>query len=111
MDVRVLVHLETVPGDQRLAWWAESPDVPGFSALDDDLPSLIVRTNLALEELLEDRQPIVSFELVSDPPRSDNPAPDAPFIPDGQESPGGESPRNPGQEGLAVTARPTVSAA
>lgn len=53
MTVRLLVHVERVPekGLAPFVWWAESPDVPGFSAAEDYLPALIKSCRDALAEL------------------------------------------------------------
>jgi predicted RNase H-like HicB family nuclease len=32
MDITLYVHVEKVPGEQAFAWWAQSDDLPGFSA-------------------------------------------------------------------------------
>jgi hypothetical protein len=104
----VLVHLEAIPGQPRLAWWAESPDVTGFSALDEDLPALMVRTEIVLRDLLGSRPFEVHYELVADAASADNPAPDAVFVPAGAADP--LPAPNPGQE-VAITARPLVPAA
>lgn len=53
MAIRLLVHLEPV-GDQQV-WWAESPDVPGFSASDMTLRDLLSRASWALTEIAEER--------------------------------------------------------
>jgi hypothetical protein len=109
MDIRVLVHLEAVPGEARLVWWAESPDVPGFSALDDDLPGLMVRTEIALGDQLSGEALMLHYELVSDEASTDNPAPETEFVKTGAD--GLDVPRsNPGQD-VAITARPLVPAA
>ena len=53
MSVRLLVHVEKVGDDATppFVWWAESPDVPGFSAAEDYLPALIESCRRALAEL------------------------------------------------------------
>lgn len=53
MAIRLLVHLEPA-GDQQV-WWAESPDVPGFSASDATLRDLLARSSWALTEIAEER--------------------------------------------------------
>lgn len=74
MTIRLLVHLE--PAGDRQLWWAESPDLPGFSASDDTLRALLARANWALAEITEEHgdDPIVDvmYELVGTS-GSDNP--------------------------------------
>jgi predicted RNase H-like HicB family nuclease len=38
--ISLLVHGEFLPDARKIAWWAESPDVPGFSAAADTLVEL-----------------------------------------------------------------------
>jgi predicted RNase H-like HicB family nuclease len=40
MDITLLVHVERVPGEQAFAWWAESDELPGFSAAGDSMQEL-----------------------------------------------------------------------
>ena len=50
----VIVHAE--PGrDDRLIWWAESPDLAGFSAAGDTLTELRIVAEHAVRELSADR--------------------------------------------------------
>lgn len=44
------IHLESV--DDEVVWWADSPDVPGFSAAAPSLVELRERASAALEEIL-----------------------------------------------------------
>lgn len=37
------------------SWWADSPDLPGFSAADSDLQELRVTARMALRDILGDR--------------------------------------------------------
>lgn len=63
MAIRLLVHLEP-SGDQQV-WWAESPDVPGFSASDATLKDLLARSTWALAEITEERgEDPASMDLV-----------------------------------------------
>lgn len=48
--IRLVIHLEQPSPEVPLVWWAESPDLPGFSVMDDDLQGLIVRSKLAIED-------------------------------------------------------------
>jgi hypothetical protein len=53
MGVELLIHLELVPaGHPRFVWWAESPQLPGFSAAADHLPDLLRRAYAAVPEVL-----------------------------------------------------------
>lgn len=53
LNVRLLVHLEVVPGgDPAFVWWAESDEVPGFSAAADHLPDLMKQAVDALGDIL-----------------------------------------------------------
>lgn len=47
--IELIIHLEGVDGEA--VWWAESPDVPGFSAAAPSLIELRERAQAALEEL------------------------------------------------------------
>lgn len=51
--IRLLIHLAPA-GDQQV-WWAESPDVSGFSASDETLTDLLVRSTWTLEEIAAER--------------------------------------------------------
>lgn len=53
MDVRVVLHLEPA-GDAGMVWWAESPDVPGFSATDAGLNELVNICEAALADIASD---------------------------------------------------------
>lgn len=32
MEIKILVHGELIPESGAVSWWAEAPDLPGFSA-------------------------------------------------------------------------------
>jgi predicted RNase H-like HicB family nuclease len=74
MNVTVRIHLEQT--EVGATWWAEVPEVPGFSALGTSLDELMARSRVALTEIAAERWPTarlhMRFELVpvSD---SDNP--------------------------------------
>ena len=74
MTIRLLIHLE--PAGDRQLWWAESPDLPGFSASEDTLRDLLARANWAISEIAEESGvgPMVdvTYELVGTS-GSDNP--------------------------------------
>lgn len=63
MRVEVQLHLEAVP-DEGFVWWAESPDVSGFSAAASHLPELLERCDSALSEILDDSLEI-AYRMVS----------------------------------------------
>lgn len=73
MDVRLLVHLER-HGDGA-TWWAESPQVPGFSVAADSLTELQILAKWALADILcEDGGDVsVTVELVENEPITSNP--------------------------------------
>jgi len=55
MLIDLIVHLERVPeGKPHFVWWAESVDVPGFSAAADHLPQLLEQAESALRAALPD---------------------------------------------------------
>lgn len=68
MSVCLLVHVERVGDDASppFVWWAESPDLPGFSAAEDYLPALIESCRRALAELRPGED--VTFRLDAPPP-------------------------------------------
>lgn len=77
MDVRLLVHLERQAGDG--IWWAEAPQVPGFSVAADSLVELQGLAKWALADILrengDDTEPVnVTVELVANEPFTSNPA-------------------------------------
>ena len=47
--VQLHVHLERVDGHP--CWWADSPDVPGFSATADSLPEVVSRATWAIHDI------------------------------------------------------------
>jgi hypothetical protein len=51
MDVNVLIHLEAVTEEHQFVWWAESPELPGFTASADDLPTLLRKCGAVVREL------------------------------------------------------------
>jgi predicted RNase H-like HicB family nuclease len=52
--VDILIHAEEVSGSE-LSWWAEAPDVPGFSAAANRLVELRQLVSQSLGEIAEDR--------------------------------------------------------
>jgi hypothetical protein len=50
-DIRLLVHLE-MGDDGAASWWAESPDVPGFSAVSNSLSDVQIRSQWAIMDIL-----------------------------------------------------------
>jgi len=59
--IRVFVHLEavgTAPGAAGFSWWAESPDVPGYSAAADHLYDLLQLAEEGLPGFLGEQRDI-----------------------------------------------------
>jgi hypothetical protein len=54
VDVQVILHLELTPDLARL-WWAESPEIPGFSATASSVPELTRLTIEALDDIARER--------------------------------------------------------
>jgi hypothetical protein len=52
MNVRLYVHVESTPSGPT--WWAESPELPGFSAAASSLSELSVRAKWAVVDILRD---------------------------------------------------------
>ncbi len=52
MTIHLIMHLEAfeIDGLREVAWWAESPDVPGFSAA---APTVVRLRSSALEALVD----------------------------------------------------------
>jgi predicted RNase H-like HicB family nuclease len=80
MDVRLLIHLDRLDDEQRAVWWAESPDVPGFSAVGDTLRELRSCSISALEEIcaapIVVREQLIAVEEPGDAvPRVDTESP------------------------------------
>jgi hypothetical protein len=67
--IRLVIHLQELSEDGSLVWWAESPDLPGFSASDVELQSLLVRTRWAVDEAYPELAgPEFTYEVASEPP-------------------------------------------
>ncbi|HET9732098.1 MAG TPA: hypothetical protein VFP54_05430 [Acidimicrobiales bacterium] len=65
MHVRLIVHLERVPDQpEEFVWWAETDQVPGFSAAAGHLPTLLERAKAALTEFIGD-EPELAYELAA----------------------------------------------
>jgi predicted RNase H-like HicB family nuclease len=56
MEVTLLLRLESIEEEPHFVWWAESPELPGFSAAADHLPQLLVQAKDAVLELHPDAQ-------------------------------------------------------
>lgn len=67
MNAQLVIHLDNADG--KLVWWAESPQVPGFTASADTLPELRGTIAEVLADLAEDLGEPVSFtsERLADP--------------------------------------------
>lgn len=55
--IELVIHIEAANGEA--VWWAESPEVPGFSAAAPTLAELRTRATAALAELRDDPVEIV----------------------------------------------------
>ena len=67
MKINLVIHLE--PVSEGLTWWAESPDIPGLSVLDDQLVNVLARADYAVREILIEQDADLSaleitYELV-----------------------------------------------
>lgn len=66
MDVTVRIHHEQT--DDGARWWAEVPELAGFSALGTSLDDIKTRSRIALTEIAAERWPMerlqMRFELV-----------------------------------------------
>lgn len=82
--MRLKIHLEAAgaPGD-GFVWWAESDDLPGFSAAADHLPELLVESTAAIKEIEGDDVEIIQEVVFDEEPRPQDPvwttAPEAPI--------------------------------
>jgi len=52
MEVTLLLRLESTEEEPHFVWWAESAEIPGFSAAADHLPQLLVQAEAAIRELV-----------------------------------------------------------
>lgn len=67
MLVQLHVYLES--GQDGPIWWSESPDVPGFHAIADRMPELIVRSHIALVDILRPADGLkLQTRLMGQPP-------------------------------------------
>ena len=77
MDVQLVIHLERA--DRDIVWWAETDDVPGFSAAADTLVDMRAHALAALAEIAAEQGETlgrVTERLVGEAAvRSANPAP------------------------------------
>jgi len=78
-QIDLLIHLEQVPDpDPGFVWWAESPDLPGFSAAADHLPDLLRQAEAAIDDLVADAE-IVPMLCSGDAGRQES-VPPAPSV-------------------------------
>lgn len=77
-DVTILVHLERTSAGP--AWWAESPEVPGLSVLEDELVKLLPQTKAAIAELLAERGETLGHARAYLVPADSRTAPVAPSV-------------------------------
>lgn len=73
MNVTMHAYLEPTGTGETSSWWSESPDVPGFYAAAEHLPELIIRSEVAVREIVAEQNPDepVSFSwalMASAPP-------------------------------------------
>lgn len=70
MNVELVIHLDSA--DDQAVWWAESDDVPGFSASADSLVELRRRAHAAIGEIVGEpariRERLVGVALESERP-------------------------------------------
>jgi hypothetical protein len=66
MPVELHLYFEVTPSGP--VWWSESPEVPEFHATAPHLQELIIRSELALIEILDTPQVELKCRLVGDPP-------------------------------------------
>lgn len=67
MAITVRIHVELAA--EGPIWWADSADLPGFTAADNSMQAVITRARLAIGELTsegEDAAEPVKFEMVAD---------------------------------------------
>ena len=66
MQVTLLIHLELAEGDAgpQFVWWAESPDIEGFSAAADHLPDLLADLEVSIPAILHERGDDIEIEIV-----------------------------------------------
>lgn len=75
-DILLCVHIEA-DDEGEIQWWAESSDVPGFSALADSLVELEAQAKIALYDIAEQEGWTVGQVrscLVPNEPLTGNPA-------------------------------------
>ena len=74
--VELLIHLESISPENGggFVWWAESPELPGFTASADHLPELIEKSRVAVSELLGEGEVTVVPQLVADEDESAAPS-------------------------------------
>lgn len=76
MDVTLRVHLDEADGPT--GWWADSPQVPGFSAAANSMDELVARATWALNDVVCDEFSEelgdVTVELVARESGTGNPA-------------------------------------
>lgn len=51
MDIELTIHLERIEEEHKAVWWAESPEVDGFSVLGNTLGELRSAAVAALTEI------------------------------------------------------------
>lgn len=82
MVVEMLIHLEAADG--AAVWWAEVPELPGFSAAADTLAELRAQARAAIDEIVRDQGQVVGAvaeRLAGVVPEEQNVSPAAGFVP------------------------------
>jgi predicted RNase H-like HicB family nuclease len=57
MNVTMHAYLEPTGTGATSSWWSESPDVPGFYAAAEHLAELIIRSEMAVREIVTEQSP------------------------------------------------------
>ncbi|MFP3883641.1 MAG: DUF1902 domain-containing protein [Actinomycetota bacterium] len=53
MELQVTIR-SAITDSGSFVWWADSPDIPGFSATDESLQSLMLVTEMAIADVAEE---------------------------------------------------------
>lgn len=70
MKATLLIHVE--PSEDEIVWWAESTDLPGFSAAAESLADLRVSARAAISAEWDDEVEIVEELVGEEQPRSES---------------------------------------
>lgn len=75
MAITVYLHVDRID-EGEASWWAESPDLPGFSAAADSMNELCARVQVAIDDLADEGELAtnrVDFKLEETAATSGNP--------------------------------------